>query len=254
MTVVVSFLCSDGVVVAADSMLTPSMNDIHVGHHKGIKVDILSGPQICAFAGDQGQAARFLRLAELNASLPSKVNHPLEYPIALTKVLIQEFEATGIKFQNIGINTILAFHQGASAHCCVFEGQMQPRMLDKQHFYVALGSGKLSADPFLRFLVDIFCQSGQPTIKEARILAAWTVQHAINTSFGGIAGPIRMAVFECCDKDGFSARCLSEFEIEEYLQTINKAIETLRGDWNRGFQGDDAFVNDIADPPVPPRL
>ena len=40
MTVVVSFLCSDGAVVAADSMLTPSLGSVNVGHvGKGLAMD-----------------------------------------------------------------------------------------------------------------------------------------------------------------------------------------------------------------------
>lgn len=57
MTVAVAFLCADGVVVAADSMITPSIGGLNVGHHSGVKVYVLSGPQVFAFAGDQGQAA-----------------------------------------------------------------------------------------------------------------------------------------------------------------------------------------------------
>ena len=72
------------------------------------------------------------------------------------------------------IATILAFPHSAGHHCCVFEGTIQPRLLDTNHFYVALGSGKLAADPFLRFLVDIFCPNGQPKVREAIFLATWT--------------------------------------------------------------------------------
>lgn len=77
----------------------------------------------------------------------------------------------------------------------MFEGQLQPRLLDKHQYYAALGSGKLSADPFLRFLVDIFCQNGQPTVFEAIFLATWAVQHVIDTNPGWVAGPIRVGTF-----------------------------------------------------------
>jgi hypothetical protein len=59
MTVVVTFSCSDGAVVASDSMITPTIGGLSVGHHHGIKVYVLPGSQVFAFAGDQGQAARF---------------------------------------------------------------------------------------------------------------------------------------------------------------------------------------------------
>ena len=54
MTVVVTFYCPDGIVIAADSMITPSMGGINVGHHHGRKIELLPGPQVFAFAGDQG--------------------------------------------------------------------------------------------------------------------------------------------------------------------------------------------------------
>ena len=64
MTVVVVFNCVDGVVIAADSMITPSIGGINVGHHHGRKIEVLAGPQLFAFAGDQGQGARFRVMAE----------------------------------------------------------------------------------------------------------------------------------------------------------------------------------------------
>ena len=64
MTVAIGFYCHDGIVLGADSMLTPSMGGINVGHHKGEKVHLLAGNQLFAFAGDQGQAARFQIMAE----------------------------------------------------------------------------------------------------------------------------------------------------------------------------------------------
>ena len=45
MTVVVTFLCTDGVVVAADSMLTTSIGGVKVSHYTGRKLSILQGPK-----------------------------------------------------------------------------------------------------------------------------------------------------------------------------------------------------------------
>jgi hypothetical protein len=234
MTVVVAFLCSDGAVLASDSMITPTMGGISVGHHHGIKVYVLPGPQVFAFAGDQGQAARFKVLAETNYGHPSTAAHPLDYPLALAGVISTSFQATGIAPNTIGVNTFLSFlHQGV-CHCCVFEGAMQPRLLDKDHYYMALGVGKLSADSFLRFLADIFCQSGQPTVREAVFFATWTVQHVIDVNPGGVAGPIRVAVFERDGANNFDARELSDIEIQEHQQAIESAGEALR-DWRKNI-------------------
>jgi hypothetical protein len=71
MTVVVAFNCTDGVVLGADSMITPSMGNLGVGHHHGQKIAILPGPQLFAFAGDLGQCARFRILAETHHAVIS---------------------------------------------------------------------------------------------------------------------------------------------------------------------------------------
>jgi len=80
MTVVVAFHCSDGVVIAADSMITPSMGGLSVGHHHGQKISILPGPQIFALAGDVGQNARIRIVAETNHAVIAVAADPNDDP------------------------------------------------------------------------------------------------------------------------------------------------------------------------------
>jgi hypothetical protein len=238
MTVVVAFLCSDGVVVAADSMLTPSVGNVAVGHHKGRKVHIINGPQISAYAGDVGLGARFRALADANAGNIGSVQHPLNYGLQLSQGMTQQFQATGI-WPNVDIATVLAYVHAGAPQCCVFLNRVQPWLLDTDHYYAALGSGKLSADPFLRFLADIFCQNGAPNVREAVFLAAWTVEHVIHTNPGGVAGPIRIAVLEQNGAGGFIARDLPDSEIEEHRQAMESATQALRF-WRDSIQSGSA--------------
>jgi len=249
MTVVVAFLCSDGAVIAADSMLTPTLGQLNVGHHKAIKVHALSGPQIVGWAGDQGQAARFTALAEMHHQVANQVPTTLEYPLGLTQGLIAQFTATGI-VNSIGVNAVLAFLHRGSCRCCVFEGPMQPRLLDAQHYYVVLGSGKLSADPFVRFITDIFCRSGQPNVREATFLATWTIQHVIDTNPGGVAGPIRITVFKKDLSGTYSVYEIPEDELEEHQQAIESAADALRN-WRSGVESGDA-AKGVPPPPASP--
>ena len=235
MTVVVSFLCSDGAVVAADSMLTPSLGSVNVGHHHGKKIDIITGPQIHAFAGDHGQAARFKHLADTNSGLLNTTMHAMDYVVQLSGGIIQQFIATGIN-SSINVNAILCFSHRLKVNCCVFEGAMQPRLLDENHFYTALGSGKLSADPFLRFLVDIFCPNGQPNVREAVFLATWAIQHVIDTNPGGVAGPIRVTTLQIDQNQIAHPRELPDQEIGEHQQAIESAAAALRN-WRDGRHG-----------------
>lgn len=248
MTVVVAFLCTDGIVLAADSMITPSMGNLNVGHHHGVKVNVLAGDQLFAFAGDQGQAARVKHIADNGANSIHAYGHPLDYAVAISQAVIDQFTRTGIN-GSINVNTMLGWRQNGITACCVFEGAMQPRLLDANHFYVALGSGKLSADPFIRFVVDTFCTAGQPTVREAVFLATWVVQHVIDTNSGGVAPPIRMVTIEEV-AGNFVARDLPIEEIAEHQQAIESAAEALRG-WRDNFQN--GAVNDppAEPPPVP---
>jgi hypothetical protein len=136
MTVVVAFHCLDGVVIAADSMLTPNMGGLSVGHHHGQKISILPGPQIFALAGDIGQNARLEIIAENNHGIIATSGHAIDYPLQLTQAIILQFTATGI---NNAINAapVLAFVHGGEHQCCVFEGLLQPRLLDEHHYYAA---------------------------------------------------------------------------------------------------------------------
>ena len=149
----------------------------------------------------------------------------------------------------IGANAIVAFEKQGAHHCCVFEGQLQPRFLDENHFYVALGSGKLSADPFLRFLTDTFCpHNAPPTTREGIFLATWVVQHVIDTNPGGVAGPIRVATYTL---EGAvpRARHLDNTEIAEHQQAIESARAALKS-WRDELLSGEAAAN----APALPRL
>ena len=90
MNIVIAFHCAEGAVVATDSMISQPIGGLSVGHHHGVKVYVLLGSQVFAFAGDQGQAA------ELNHNMPSTVAHPLDYLLALAQGLSAQFQNTGI--------------------------------------------------------------------------------------------------------------------------------------------------------------
>lgn len=250
MTVVVAFYCTDGVVVAADSMITPTIGGFNIGHHSGIKCSVIAGQQLFAFSGDQGFADRFKVLAELSAPNIAAANHPLGHAVALSQAIIQQLASTGITLKDIGTNTILGFLHGGNYYCCVFEGALQPRFLDANHYYVALGTGKLSADPFLRFVTDTFCSNGQPHVHLATFLAVWTVQHVIDVNPGGIAGPIRVSVFERDQGGAIVARELTPAQIAAHGQAIEDAANALR-QWRNGIQGG-AAAGDVIAPPAAP--
>lgn len=125
----------------------------------------------------------------------------------------------------------------------------QPRLLDNDHYYAALGTGKLSADPFLRFLTGVFCLEGRPSVRQATLLATWVVHHVIETNPGGVAGPIQISTLEM--RNGIvSARELNvETDIQEHMQAIQSAGDALR-DWRDAMRSGEV----AGDAPAQPSL
>lgn len=249
MTVAIGFYCKDGIVIGADSMLTPNVGGLNVGHHTGMKVQLLEGDQVFAFAGDLGQASRFQLFASLGHSAIAQCNNALAYPLNLTASIISQFIQTGIR-DAINVTTLLGFVFEDSCHLSVFEEDLQPRLLDENHYYVALGSGKLSADPFLRFLVDIFCVDGVPSVREAIWLTTWVIEHVCKVNPGGVAPPVRISVIERGDGNLWASRSLTDNEIDEHRQSIASAESELRN-WRDSLASKPPSEPRVSVPPIP---
>lgn len=248
MTVAVGFHCSNGIVVAADSMLTPSDGQNATGHHTCRKVHVLSKCQIFAFAGDLGQADRFRIIADGTCTFDTVINHPIEHGLGLTQRILDQFSSTGIA-NEIDLLALLGFCYNNKAYCCSFQSRLQPTLLSNDQYFISVGAGKQIADPFLRFLTDIFCKD-QPTVREAVFLAYWVVSHVIEAGPGGVGGPVRIATIEESET-GLNARELSEIDIGEQIQAVASAGQTLRAwrDLLSGRANAEASVNPPQRPP-----
>jgi 20S proteasome alpha/beta subunit len=248
MTVVVAFLCSDGAVIAADSMVTTSIGGEISGEHTAKKVAALADGRLMGWAGDLDLGLRFQAVMHNHRHDPSW-QAAMDHAISISRTAIQHYQQTGLKFP-LGITTAVAFEHAGEGQCCIFQNNMQPLMLHPESlFYIALGTGKVAADPFLRFLVDIFCKSKRPTVSEARFLATWAVAYTI-TSQPGVGEPIRVVTLER-DGKGFIAKELGDTEIDEHRQAIRAAEQSMRT-WRDSLQKPPPPSEGLPDFPVPP--
>ena len=71
--------------------------------------------------------------------------------------------------------------------------------------FISLGSGKMSADPFLGFLRKVYWPSNLPTIQEAALAAYWTIRHAIDMKVLGVGFGVDVFTIEPSAKTCMSA-------------------------------------------------
>lgn len=89
--------------------------------------------------------------------------------------------------------------------------------------FVALGSGQGIADPFLAFMKRILWTDTRPTLAEARLVAAWTINHVVQTNPGGVGGNIQLATLAIK-----STKPSIEFsDPDEHQQYIREAEQNL---------------------------
>lgn len=244
MTVVVAIRCSDGVVIGCDSMITTGGD---IAHHKGKKLWLLDGEQVFASAGTTAHGAHLRHVAECCDKVDPSTKS-MDHVLGIAEKTIESFEKLHIPPDSIDVVATLAFAHGETHECAIFYG-IQPEFLDEEHFFASIGSGQLSADPFLRFVADTFCEDGPPSVREAIFLVTWVIQYVIDTNPGGVAGPIRIATLEIADGD-WNAKELEENEMLLGKEAVQSAREELRK-WRDSFMAGDS--DEESGMPAPPK-
>lgn len=244
MTIVVAIKCTDGAVIACDSMLTVN----GFVQNTGQKLHVLQGPpsQLFCFAGDLALALRFS--AEATAACGQIPRLPVQgYALHVANATAQNFVKTGVDVLKAQVEAVLGFVKDDTAQICHFICGTQHRALDANHFHVEIGSGSTASTPFMKFLIDLLLGGNQPTVAEGRLLAVWAVNYAIQTMSGGVGGPVDVATIEKNDQNQWAIRELDRAEIqetEEAIAAMNHALKQAKDD----MQDEDPDTN----VPLPP--
>jgi len=90
---------------------------------------------------------------------------------------------------------------------------------------VALGSGQPIADPFLAFMKRILWSDHAPSLAEARLVAAWTIRHVVQTNPGGVGGELQMWTLSV---KGNQTK-IEELDAGEHYERIKVEEASLRG-------------------------
>lgn len=237
MTLIIGILCSDGVVIAADSAATYATAGMPTIWQQTQKIEISDGSLIVASAGSVGLSQRSKQaISELWLKSAFSGKNAVQaggiIGEALKQHLLVELNAAQIARNVVGKSAV----DGAVSLCMValpvnkvpaliqFNECGAPEVATSDLQFVSLGSGQLTADPFLAFLRDRFWPNRQPLLSEGIFAAYWTLDYAISHSPGGLARPIHIAVLEKI-KDSWKPRRLTEDELSDHEQQI-RSIET----------------------------
>lgn len=240
MTLIVGALCSDGIVVGADSGATFVAGNIGppTAMQPTSKLNIIDGKVVMGVSGPIALGQLYLdRIETLWKGSQLRQN---QTSVAGAQRYVQG--AIWSDAQDAIRRSHLVFGQGAhdvvlthslialpvgrsqipTLFQCDFQGMPEAASSDLP--FVSVGGGQGIADPFLAFLRRVFWFDTSPTVLDGIFVAMWTLQHAIQVSPGGLAGPVEIAVL---DRRG--ARLLSHDELVDHQQHV----ETFEQDMKR---------------------
>ena len=231
MTIPIGVLCTNGVVIGADSSATftisPQLPTIEQPFAE--KIEIIDRNVIVASTGEFGFGQRFTEI--VRRACQNKLFHAGAHPVQvcneLARLGVQDFQHTFVSQLEYG--ALVAFPMSTQWHLCEFAyGTMQPELKTKALWYVSMGSGQSLIDPFLALMRQTFWHDGAPSCEDAVFVVAWALQHAIQFNTGGINAPARVAILTGNPRGQLCARMLEEDEMGQHLQNVDGAIKYLR--------------------------
>jgi hypothetical protein len=261
MTIAIGLYCSDGLVIATDSAITVATHDGATTEMKAPKIFHLMDDVIFAYSGNFSMAERIRRrLASygfreitliMNLGLrPLRANYDrsvqpervsflpgwLEESATADDLgdrICTEFEKMFSKYvidpmKGVDCTIMLGIIFNETPELILFSGGFKPQFYSRDYFYVAHGSGKQFADPFMSFLQNT-CDIKTLKVEHARLLSYWIIDHVIEANTGGVRGPVQLQCFLKRDDDTGHDH-LSVDGTDEYenkIRVINERISQI---------------------------
>lgn len=232
MTLIVGIKCKLGVVVASDGAATLGRIDGSTIRQEVKKLRIVRGKIIVGTSGPVGLGQRFA--GEMEECYDNNELSDKEPYQAMT-IVSQRFRKH-IQFEQGAAQAALPLIGGnansswissslvalpVKKQICLFEFDHlgAPEQKTDHLPFVSIGSGQYIADPFLAFQKRLLWGGELPSLGYGIFSAVWTIQHAIDTSPGGVSEPIQVVILREAS-GGFEARELNPSELEEHKQVV----------------------------------
>ncbi len=207
MTICVGILCSDGVIIASDTMA--STNILGMNNRKIYQLPF----GVCGVAGSDFLGKFFIH--KLN-NFPSVVSHdPYEFTTVISEIVKQQIYHSNPGIQtninammlnsmqrnelNVFVNfcAILGFTSNNNFYLANFQAAINNSLFgacitksDDKIFWQIIGSGYATSAPLVKLLCDMLKINDKPNLKQGKILAYWLVKYAIDNASQYVGGNV----------------------------------------------------------------
>ena len=256
MTLIVGYLCSDGVVIGADSLATLGSGGSMTVQEPTSKLSLIKKQRILALTGPVGLHQRYRDEMEKISWTSLKQKKPSEIGVAISEAFWRhaniEYERSRTVVQatqnpssltHAMHSSLVALQHLSKDRLYQFSETCAPEEATDELPYVALGSGQANADPFLAFLKRVLWDDRQPTIADGQLAVYWALHQTIEATplLGG--DPV-LATLQ---------RGKAEFVPEEQLLEHRQAIDNIESQlryWRDTLSAETS--PDTPPPPEPP--
>jgi len=269
MTVIAGYLCTDGVVLVADSAATLGVSGVQTITQRVRKLQIIDDSLILGVSGPVGFAQRATyHLGELWRDEQKKTFAATEVVPIMEKIrakiwdsfLNVEIRVATVSKQLFGqasIQSSLAgFLIGApmgDSFCLMqFDQQAAPEAATEDLPFMTIGCIPRITDTLLGFARHHFWADRALNTGEAEFTLMWTLEEAIRLAPGGVSRPLEVAVLRKTESGDTFARKLPDVELEEHrgkLQEFEKELPDRFNEWVSHTFGP-AAAEGVSNPPT----
>ena len=103
--------------------------------------------------------------------------------------------------------------------------ECKPEYFDHRKPFVAIGSGRRTAEPFLEFLRDVFWKEEQPTVAEGLVYIGWALMHTVSTQGPASGLPISMCSITGADAPDMVQGEEADERFSRLMQRMKSAMQ-----------------------------
>jgi ATP-dependent protease HslVU (ClpYQ) peptidase subunit len=244
MTIIVGALCNDGVIIAADGMVSTGFVGLD-----NLKIETIN-EMIVACAGSDSLMTLLMNYLRTEYNRPNDCKNSDDVAASIIegfrlywqRLYIQtiwqledsiktELIARYYQEMNENFQAMIVFTFEKEHYIYVVIGFNPPVMLRENGvWYFILGSGVNTGLPSIHLIKKVLNIQEKPYIEKGIQLAYWTVKHAIEVTSGGIGGKITLLKLARTTDDSYAIEQVDTTGTEEHIKAMYNHIHSFKHD------------------------